>query len=155
MYFYFILFQVPTFQIDDSSNVTIEICARQQIECIYYIRCQGLKLILTEDVEEKEDSALQYEIPTEEDRANTQQIGHWSAATADASFVSEVVVRDGVFPTTAQMKKASDAKKEQMVAGMASMLLGGVKITKPGEQQEGVEEKQETNEKDKKLDIPD
>ena len=156
IYFWYFFFKVPTFQIDDSSNVTVEIYAREQIECFYYIRCQNLKLILTAEqtpeLEGKEDSALQYEIPTEEERANVQQIAHWSAATADAVFLSEGVVRDGVYPTTAEMKKAAEARKKQMVTGMGSMLLGSITITKPdGAQSTGPQ----LSEKDKNLDIPD
>jgi len=149
--------EVPTFQVDDSSNVTIEICTRSQIECLYYIRCQGLKLILN-DAELSDDSSFQYEIPTEEARANLQQIAHWSAASADASFVAEGVVRDGVYPTTAEMKLASDAKKQQMINGMASMLLGGIDIRKPEPLQDGKSNQGSTedeNEKDKQLNLPD
>lgn len=152
--------KVPTFQIDDSSKVTVEICAREQIECFYYIRCKDLKLILTAEqtpeLEGKEDSTLQYEIPTEEERANVQQIAHWSAATADAVFLSEGVVRDGVYPTTAEMKKAAEARKQQMISGMGSMLLGSIKITKPDRAQPtAAEAVPELSEKDKNLDIPD
>ena len=98
-----------------------------------------------------EETALQYDIPTEEERANVQQIAHWSAATADASFVTETVIRDGVYPTTAQMKKAADEKKQQMINGMASMLLSGIEIKKPGEESKS----QEPTDKDKELNLPD
>ena len=93
----------------------------------------------------KEEAALQYEVPTEQDRANVQQIAHWSAATVDAVFLSEGVVRDGVYPTTAEMKKAAEAKKQQMIAVLNSV--------KPGELTEAAGP--ELSEKDKNLDIPD
>ena len=144
---------MPTFQIDDSSNVTIEVCTRSQIECIYYIRCSGIKLVLVDQqVENTEEAAiLQYDVPTEEERAEIQQIAHWSAATADAAFVAETVVREGIYPTTAEMKKAADEKKQQMIEGMVSMLLQGIDIKKPEEESKS----QAALEKDQNLNLPD
>jgi hypothetical protein len=125
---------------------------RSQIECVYYIRCSGITLLLNDSQEEnKEETRLQYEIPTEKERAEIQQIAHWSAATADAVFVAETVVREGIYPTTAEMKKAADAKKQQMIEGMASMLLEGIEITKPEEESKS----QAAIEKDQKLNQPD
>lgn len=66
------------------------------------------------------------------------------------------MVRDGVYPTTAEMKKAAEARKQQMISGMGSMLLGSIKITKPDQAQPtAAEAVPELSEKDKNLDIPD
>lgn len=120
---------------------------------MYYIRCKNLSLLLNgQQLNGTEDEGtLRYDIPTEEDRAQQQQIGHWSAATADTNFVTERVVREGVFPTTAQMKKAAQEREEEALEKMAGMLVDGITISKPDK----VKSKSEITEKDKNLDLPD
>ena len=119
-------------QVDDSSEINVHIQSKSQLESIYFIRTKNVKLYLENQTLEKETGlTLQYEISTLDEEFQTQRVAHWSKATADAAFITETVVRDGIYPTTAQMKKAAEDREELALVRMADMLAQGIRITKP------------------------
>lgn len=125
-----VLLQIPIIQVDNSSSITINIKEKAQIQNVYFIRATDIKVL----VDQNETDALQYDLsPENETESQKQRIAYWSEISPDAHFIHEAVVRDHVYPTTAQMKKAADEKKAQTVGKMAQMLLGGITIHKKGD----------------------
>lgn len=124
---------------------------------MYYIRCKSLQLLLNgQKVGDENDATLNYDIPTTEDRAQIQQIAHWSAPFADASFVTETVVREGIYPTTVQMKKAAEQREKEALEKMAVMLADGLTIGKQPDAVVSVpESKSQITKNDENLDLPD
>jgi len=125
--------EIPTLQVDNSKNVTINIQSKCQIQSVYYMHTYNIKLIL----KNTNDGDLEYDFsPLNESEGLTQRIAHWNEASVEARFITEVVVRDNIGPTTAQMRKAAEERKEKNLVKMAEMMVGGIAISKP-EKQEG------------------
>ena len=119
-------------QVDDSSGINVYIQRKSQLESIYFIRTKNIKLFVeNQTVEEVPGLTLQYEIIATDEDYQSQRVAHWSAASADATFVTEAVVRDGIYPTTAQMKNAAEDREETALVRMADMLAQGVRISNP------------------------
>jgi len=100
--------EVPIVQVDDSSCVEVTIEKKDQLECIVFIRSNDIKLFLdNQTVNDDQGLTLQYLVSAPGDELeDVQRCGHWTAASVDATFVTEKFVRTGKYPTVAQMKHA-------------------------------------------------
>ncbi|XP_002161846.1 uncharacterized protein LOC100204168 [Hydra vulgaris] len=143
--------EIPVLQIECSTNISIYIWLKSQLQSVYLMQTRLVNLYLQNQVVDDQNGlTLQYSIETPDDELHIQKVSHWSSALPDANFITECVVRDGVFPTTSEMKKAAEGRRELMKHKMSEMLLNGIKITKPNQGDfSGL------SSKDKNFDLPD
>ena len=147
-----IFLKIPVLQIDESANVSIYILLKSQLQSVYLMRTRLVKLFLENQIVDDEHGLmLEYSIETPEDEFDVQKVAHWSSALPNANFITERLLRDGVYPTTAEMKIAAEKKRELMENKMSEILLQGIKITNPN--QSG--SKSDSSFIDKNLDLPD
>ena len=52
-----------------------------------------------------------------------QWVAHWNISSESATLITEKVVRDGIYPSTAQMKTAAEERENQALNRLVDMLI--------------------------------